>query len=104
MQDWQKLAPHGPDRPGARRDHAATYFNVSQLKCVEGNLLLIVGGFFDDDSWICDLDSVQWKRVSVACNWAVMHAFTHNIHSSEDCKNGSCAKSSSVIYCSLSCT
>ena len=72
MQDWQRLAPRGPDRPGGRRSHAATYIKLSQLG-VEGNLLLIVGGIGDDDSWICDLDSVEWKRVSVACKWAVMH-------------------------------
>ena len=66
MQDWQKLAPRGPDRPVGRRDHAATYLKVSHPG-VEGNLLLIMGGFLDDDSWICDLDSVKWKRVSIAC-------------------------------------
>ena len=67
MQDWQKLAPRGPDRPRGRDSHAATYFKLSQLNGVEGNLLLIVGGWTNDDSWICDLDSVKWKRVSVAC-------------------------------------
>ena len=81
MQDWQKLTPRGPDRPGRRSDHAATYFKLSQLG-VDANLLLIVGGYPDDDSWICDLDSVQWKRVSVACSRVVMHALKHNAHSS----------------------
>ena len=81
MQDWQKLAPHGPDRPGERWAHAATYLKQSHLG-LEGNLLLIVGGLPNDGSWICDLDSVQWKRVSVAYKWAVMHALTHNTHSS----------------------
>ena len=77
MQYWQKLAPRGPNRPGAKYGHAATYLKLSQLH-VEGNKLLIVGGHTNDDSWICDLESVQWKRVSVACKWAVMHALTHN--------------------------
>ena len=81
MQEWQKLLPRGPDSPGARESHAAAYFKVTQLD-VKGNLLLIVGGFRNADSWICDLDSVQWKRVSVGCKWAVMHALTHNTHSS----------------------
>ena len=66
MQDWQKLAPRGPDRPGGRCAHAATYLKLSHLG-EEGNLLFIVGEYGGDDSWICDLDSVQWKRVSVAC-------------------------------------
>ena len=75
MQDWQKLAPCGPDRPGERLYHAATYFTLSQPG---GNLLLIMGGLVEAESWICDLDSVHWKRVSVACKCAVMHALTHN--------------------------
>ena len=83
MQEWQKLAPHGPDRPGARDAQAAAYFQLSQLR-VDGNLLLIVGGYLDDDSWICDLDRVQWKKVSVACTckWAViwLHSHTTYIH------------------------
>ena len=81
MQYWQKLAPRGPDRPRERWGHTATYLKLSHLE-EERNPLLIVGGYGHDDSWICDLDSVQWKRVSVACKWAVMHALTHNTHSS----------------------
>ena len=81
MQDWQKLAPRGPGRPGGMWGHAATYFRLSQLG-VESNLLLIIGGVVYNESWICDLDSVQWKRVSVACKWAVNHALTQNAHSS----------------------
>ena len=77
MQNWQKFAPCGPDRPGGRGYHAATHFKLSQIG-LEGSQLLIVGGFPNDDSWMCDLESVQWKRVSVACKWAVMHPLTQH--------------------------
>ena len=70
MQDWQSLASHGQGRPKGRFGHAATYYKVSQLG-LKGNLLFITGGYLNDDSWICDLLSVKWKKVSIACTIGV---------------------------------
>ena len=80
MQHWQRLAPHGPDRPGERWGHAASYLIQPQLG-MQGDLLLVVGGFESDDGWICDINNVKWMRVSVACKWTLMHALKHNTHS-----------------------
>ena len=44
---------------------------------MDGNLLLILGGFPYDDSWICDINTVKWNRVSVECKWMVVHSLTH---------------------------
>ena len=79
IEDWQILAPPGPERPGVRQSHAATYFKMSKLG-VESKFLFIVGGKPNNDSWICDLLSVKWKRVSVSRECAVMHAQPHNAH------------------------
>ena len=91
IQHWQRLAPSGPDRPKGRWSHAATFVTQSQLG-IHCNLLLLVGGYIYDDSWICNLNDVKWMKVSVACKWAVIHALTHHSHSSEDCKDGCCVK------------
>ena len=81
MQHWETLAPSGPFIPKKRSDHAATYFTQSNLG-MQGNLLLVVGGFRYDDSWICDLTTVEWKRVSVhtcAINGlAMIHVVMYN--------------------------
>ena len=76
LQHWQRLAKHGPDRPEPRCDHAATSFTLSQL----GNLLLVVGGVESKGSWIIDVRTKRSKRVSVANNWVMTHALTHNTH------------------------
>ena len=76
LQHWQRLAQPGPDRPGPRWSHAATSFTQSQL----GNLLLVVGGVGSKGSWIFGMQTKIWKRVSVANNWAMTHALTHNTH------------------------
>ena len=76
LQHWQRLPQHGPDRPGLKSRHAATSFTQSQL----GNLLLVVGGFGSEGGWIFDMRTMTWERVSVASNWAMTHALTHNTH------------------------
>ena len=81
MQHWQRLATSGPERPGGRWFHAAMSFTQSQLG-MQDDLLLLVGGDPNDDSWICNLKDAKWMKVSVASKWAVMHALTHNAHSS----------------------
>ena len=40
LQHWQRLAQHGPDRPGPKWDHAAISSTRSQL----GNFLFVLGG------------------------------------------------------------
>ena len=76
LQHWQRLATRGPDRPGLKWGHAATSFRQSQL----GNLLLVMGGYGTEESWIFDIITRTWERVSVANNWAMTHALTHSTH------------------------
>ena len=76
LQHWQRLAQHGPDRPGWKWCHAATSFTHSWL----GNLLLLVGGYGSEGGWIFYGRTSVWKRVSVANNWTMTHALIHNTH------------------------
>ena len=76
LQHWQRVASQQLDKPGPKSGHAAISFTQSQL----GNLLLVVGGYGSKGSWIFDMKASTWKRVSVANNWAVTHALTHNTH------------------------
>ena len=77
MQHWQTLAPHGPDRLRETRTHSATYFRQPQLG-IQGNLLFVVGGVPNADYWICDINNVEWKRVSAVCKWCSDKCTTHS--------------------------
>ena len=50
--------------PMERAGHAATLC-TPQLG-LHGTLLLVLGGVLNHDCWICSVQDVQWKRVSVA--------------------------------------
>ena len=76
LQHWQRLGPQGPGKPGLIWSHAATSFTQSQ----QGNLILVIGGCGSKHSWIFDMRTITWKRVSVVNNWAMAHALTQNTH------------------------
>ena len=64
LQHWEKLAPEGHYRhkPSPKWGHAATSFMQSQL----GNLILAVEGVGSKTSWIFDIRTRMWEKVSVA--------------------------------------
>ena len=66
MQHWQKLSPHGPDTPMERSGHAAVCF-TSQLLGLQRTLLLTLGGYPNNDCWLCDVQGVKWMKVSLVC-------------------------------------
>ena len=71
LQHWQRLAQGGPI---ARSSHAAISF--TQSNHLSHMHILVVGGDGGDDSWICDMRTMMWKKVSVPRNQAVIPACT----------------------------
>ena len=70
MQHWEKLVPHGPEKPRGRWGHAVSIIH-SPLKGDQQTLLLVTGGIDASynnisDAWLLSIgDGASWREVSV---------------------------------------
>ena len=70
LQYWEKLVPHGPEKPRGRYRHAVSIIH-SPLKGDQQTLLLVTGGVDSswhtiNDAWLLSIgDCASWREVSV---------------------------------------
>ena len=70
LQHWDKLVPHGPEKPRGRYGHAVSIIH-STLKGDQQTLLLVTGGEDEpcdtfSDAWLLSIgDGASWREVSV---------------------------------------
>ena len=70
LQHWEKLVPHGPEKPTVRQVHAVSIIH-SPLKGDQQTLLLVTGGkdesrYTLSDAWLLSTgDGASWRKVSV---------------------------------------
>ena len=65
LQLWEKLVPHGPEKPRGRCGHAVSILH-SPLKGDQQTLLLVTGGFSTYDAWLLSIGhGASWREVSV---------------------------------------
>ena len=63
LQHWEKLVPHGPEKPKGRMGHAVSIIH-SPLKGDQQTLLLMTGGSWSG-SWLLSIgDGASWREVS----------------------------------------
>ena len=70
LQHWEKLVPHGPEKPRGRQGHAVSIIHTP-LKEDQQTLLLATGGNDGlvqtlSDAWLLSIgDGATWTKVSV---------------------------------------
>ena len=70
LQHWEKLVPHGPEKPRGRHGPAVSIIH-SPLKGDQQTLLLVTGGYHGSfetlsDAWLLSIgDGASWREVSV---------------------------------------